>query len=463
MNDNKQAMRPAALYSWLDDNRASSGARAFFRKTVRLLAISLREFSHNNLPLRASALTYTVLLSLVPLLAMSTAVVKGLGGGNQLRELAYSYLATLEDNKAPSSIPYLVPEPQVVSPATTATLTGHLHEAVDKLFDYVDKTSFATLGTFGILGILLSVVLVLSTIETAMNTIWKVKSGRSVMRKIADYLTLLFLLPISINVAFAASAFLTSQALAARMELVIPAPWVQQLLLKPLPILVFTFTFYLLYIFFPNTKVKRLPAFTGALLAATLWFGMQYVYVNLQVGVAKYNAIYGSFATLPLFLVWVWFGWLFILIGAQLAYSFQSNHSYRFLSGNDTPALDLALAFDIMAQVHKAFAEGKPVTGDSLTEDLESYHAPAVNRIVGLLRSAALLHRSTTDGRLLPGSEHWDKGELVQLIFGNSPQRSPGSTLSNKSVAAAIGAVQEEQDQITETVPVPDPAHGQPE
>jgi membrane protein len=448
MRDENQPTKVAAFYQWLAaDNRSAGFFESLVRSLLRVCVITWREYNHNDLSLRAAALTYTVILSLVPLLAMSTALVKGLGGGDHLRELAYGYIESLEET-APSSKPtFTLPEQQSqksTAPDTT-TLTGHLRSATDQLFDYVNKTSFAALGTLGIVGILLSVVLVFSTIETAMNTIWKVEAGRSILRKIADYLTLLFLLPISINVAFAATAFLKSPALAAKMNIVIPAPWVQSLLLKPLPIVFFTITFYMMYIFFPNTDVKNRPALGGALLAATLWFCMQNIYVSLQVGVAKYNAIYGSFATLPLFLVWVWFGWLFILIGAQLAYGFQTVNSYCFVDGRAVPALDLALAFDITTEIHSAFHEKKKLSPGEIIGQLPNYQDKDVQRILDSLESGGLVHRSQSDNRLLPSAEKWDESELVRLILGSASQSSPGAAFSRRTIAAAIAAARTER------------------
>ena len=244
------------------------------RQLLRIILITIKEFNNNDLSLRSSALTYTVLLSLVPMLAMSTAVVKGLGGGDQLREAAYSYIDTLEQT-APKEQPAHSQE----------RLTDHLRSAADKLFDYVDRTNFATLGTIGMIGILFSVVLVLSNIESAMNAIWKVQDGRSIVRKIADYLTLVILMPISINVAFAASAFLANPKLASKIDVVIPLAWLQTFLLQLLPVFFIALTLYVIYIFFPNTKVKTLPAVFGSILAAFLWFSVQNVYITLQIGV----------------------------------------------------------------------------------------------------------------------------------------------------------------------------------
>ncbi len=280
---------------------------------LRIALITFREMETNRLSIRSGALTYALLLSMVPMLAMSTAVVKGLGGGNQLKEVVYRYIDTLENS---DPVRQVEPASQEAEPSDGSTpepeqssennLTDHLRSVTDKIFDYVDQTNFATLGTFGMLGIFLSVILVLSQIETAMNTIWHVEDGRSILRKISDYVTLMVLMPISINVALAAGTIVENESLVFHINRFFPIAWIQALLFQGVPVLFLSLTIYIMYIFFPNTKIQKIPTMIGAILAGFLWFATQNIYINMQVGVAKYNAIYGSFASIPLFLAWVY-------------------------------------------------------------------------------------------------------------------------------------------------------------
>lgn len=436
------------LKAWADGQQADGPAwRRFLHLVVRLILIAATEFAGNALALRSAALTYTVLLSLVPILAMSTALVKGLGGDNQLRKAAYSYMETLtEKSNETLGRTKMATATAEDSPAkNAANLTDHLRSAVDQLFEYVDKTNFATLGSVGVVGILFSVILVLSNIEEAMNGIWKVASGRSLLRKVADYLTLLILLPISINVAFAASAMLQSQALIAKINILIPLAWLQTPLLKTLPVAIITLTFYIMYIFFPNTKVKNLPALLGASLAAFLWTLVQDIYITLQIGVANYNAIYGSFATLPLFLVWIYLGWLFILTGAQVAYACQNIRNYKLLPLTAAPVLKLGAAFDIMDCIGSAFADGRAIGADNLAAFLPHYQPTVVAEVVTKLREAGLLHVSQTDNRLLPASagKGYDYQEMMTVIFGTDNADTSGGARSRRAMQAAAEALSE--------------------
>ena len=431
----------ATFANWADKRVPNpSMILSAIRNFFKLILITAYEFKHNELSLRSGALTYTILLSLVPMLAMSTAIVKGLGGGDPLREVAYSYIETLEES-ASTITPQLLPEVSASNPINTeadsakespAKLTDHLRSAVDQLFDYVDRTDFATLGTVSVIGILLSVVLVLNHIESAMNAIWKVENGRSILRKISDYLTLLILMPLSISVAFTASAFLKTPQLASKIDILIPFVWMQALLLKLVPIFFIALTLYVIYIFFPNTKVKTLPAAFGSVLAAILWFSMQNIYISLQIGVANYNAIYGSFATLPLFLVWMYLGWIFILSGAQIAFAFQNVSTYRLTKIPTKPSLHLAAGIDIMDTVYSSFQQKSILTDAELRHLLPEYPETVLDDVVELLLESSLIHLSETNRQILPAEplESFNRQIVIATILGAEAPDTAGGDMS---------------------------------
>ncbi len=402
---------------------------------ARILIITGKEFYKNELTIRSSALTYTILLSLVPMLAMSTAVVKGLGGGDQLREVVFGYIDTLErtnpihhdiadvplghDGKAARELRSEAEE--------DSSITNHLRSAADQLFDYVDRTNFATLGTIGVLGILFSAVLVLSNIELSMNTIWQVSSGRSFLRKVTDYLTFLILLPLSINFGFAANTVLKNDALLNKMMGVLPTVWVQTSLLYFIPIFFISLTFFLIYIFFPHTKVHILPAFIGAIAAGLLWFVTQNLYIGLQVGVSKYNAIYGSFATLPLFLVWMFLGWVFILGGAQLAFACQRHKSYQLIEESHSPLQQLSAAIDILNLIFSSYNAEKQLKKLDLPDLCPGYKTELLFNSLDKLSTGHLIELSTK-GRLFPAAppQNIDFRQIFSAILGDSLPKTKG-------------------------------------
>ncbi|WP_136810055.1 YihY/virulence factor BrkB family protein [Desulfosediminicola flagellatus] len=438
----------SAVLTWADtpsDNR--NILFRLFHSLLRLLLITFSEYKKNDLALRSSALTYTVLLSLVPVLAMSTAVMKGLGYGDELKEVAYTYIDTLDNNYV--STPFLHPDEAVQTPAeappegpnpvNSSSITSHLRSAIDQLFDYVDKTNFATLGTIGVVGIFFSVILVLSNIEMAMNTIWHVKDSRSISRKVADYLALMVLLPPSIIIAFAASAFLKTPTLAEKFQLLIPFAWMQALILQLVPVFFIALSFYVMYIFFPNTKVKTTPAVIGSILAAMLWFGVQNVYISLQVGVSNYNAIYGSFATLPIFLIWMYLGLLFILGGAQFAFACQNITTYRLTPVHTAPSTRLSAAFDIMTTVQNAFNTNQAINDADIFARYVNYDAQMLQSVIDDLIVAEVLHVSAQNGRLLPAAPAGQIGHelIIEIILGNEIPDTAGGKTSQLALQAA--------------------------
>lgn len=430
---------PSRVINWADEKctHASPLMRAL-HVLCRIIFITGQEFQKNDLSLRAAALTFTIMLSLVPMLAMSTALVKGLGGGDQLKKVVYSYVETLETS-TPQNEASAAAQSPAESKNVQSDLTQHLRSAIDKVFAYVDRTNFATLGTFGVAGMILSVILVLGNIEMAMNAIWNVESGRSVMRKISDYLALLVLMPVSINVGLAASTVLKSQALLTKFSILLPMAWIQPVLLKFLPVFFLSLTLYVIYLFFPNTRVKTVPAMAGAVFAGFFWFEMQNIYITLQVGVSKYNAIYGSFATLPLFLMWMYFGWIFILIGAQIAFAHQNHNTYRLTTLRADPSLKLAIAYDLTEYIQQQFEAGESATVDHFKSRFPMHHPLLVIDILNQLAGQNLLHTTENGSSLKPSlpRKNLSQRKIIDAVLGKTFSDTAGGKLSRRALDAA--------------------------
>lgn len=431
---------------WADQPNPAGAPRQAFHTFIRILLITVREFHKNELSLRASALTYTILLSLVPLLAMSTALIKGIGGDNHLRQVVYSYIDTLEQHTTTvltgSETNAETTEKTGSTDAAATTLTAHLRSAADKLFDYVDKTDFTTLGSIGVLLMLITIVVVFDTIEMAMNTIWQVQAGRSPLRKVTDYLTLLVLMPIAINIGFAATTVIKNPTLLARIEPFLPVIWLQSIFLLLLPILFITLALMISYMIFPNTRVHPFPAFIGAIFAGALWFATQNIYISLQIGVSNYNAIYGSFATLPLFLVWLYLGWIFILSGAQIAFACQTRDNYQLHLTPPTPAKQLSAAFDIINQVFLSFERQQPITAKMLP-DLCPEHPPTLLlSILDQLLTAGFIHIQDKKQLLFPTMPAKDlkQSAIVTTILGIDTPDTTGGWQSRCVIDAASQA-----------------------
>lgn len=438
------------VLTWADhqSSTASAGPRQALHTFVRVLLITAREFHKNELPLRASALTYITLLSLVPLLAMSTALVKGIGGDNHLRQVVYGYIDTLEHNATTTApIPLQVDAVPAAEPGntdeTTANLTAHLRSAADKLFNYVDKTDFTTLGSIGVLVMVITIIMVFVTIEMAMNAIWQVHSGRSALRKIIDYLALLILMPVAINIGFAATTVITNPTLLDKIEPFLPVIWLQTIVLLLLPILFITLALSISYMVFPNTRVHPIPAFIGATFAGSLWFITQNIFINLQIGVSNYNAIYGSFATLPLFLVWLYLGWIFILSGSQVAFACQASNSYQLLPARSTPIEQLSAAFDIVHQLFLFFDRQQTLTVKMLPDLCPEYSPSLLSSTLDQLLAAGIIHTEDKEQYLFPTlpAAKLNQGLIVKAILGSDTPDTEGGRQIRRAIEAASQAL----------------------
>ncbi len=448
MNNKQSIVRRLIIWADQPGGQPPAGLKQILHTLVRIVLITAREFNRNELSLRASALTYTFLLFLVPMLAMSTALVKGLGGNYQLRQAMHSYIDSLQQNTAPAGpAAFELDGTQQAEAGTTeeitATLTVHLRSAADKIFDYVDKTDFTTLGSIGVVIMLITVILAFDTIEQAMNTIWKAPTGRTAVRKVTDYLALLILIPIAINVSFAATTIIKNPALFARIEPFLPVIWLQTFFLLLLPVLFITFALTVSYIVFPNTKVHTIPAFIGAIFAASLWFITQNIYISLQIGVSRYNAIYGSFATLPLFLIWLHLGLIFILTGSQVAYACQTRHSYQLIEPQVTPAQKLSAAFDIIRQLFLAFDRQQTITAKMLPDLCPGQRPALLFSTAERLLAAGIIHTKDQEEYLFPTlpAAKLNQGAIVKAILGSDTPETEGGRQSRLAIEAASQAL----------------------
>lgn len=429
--------------------QASSRIPAWLRSFLRVIFIMQREFTRTNIHIRSAALTYSLALAMVPTLALSTAIMKGMGSDAHLKQA----LSRVIDQVEP--LPPQKSEPQVWEPGLelpdigpveappqreTRENTAYLHKALDLVFEYVDKTNFAALGLLGVLGLLVIFMMMLSSFEEAMNAIWHSQQRRPLLRRIMDYLALVTVLPLSLNIAVAADAILASDQLMGYLHQLAPISGVLPFVVK-----LSTFCFIVLslmgmYMFFPSDKVRTVPALIGAIFATFFWFLFQRLYIVLQVGVSKYNAIYGSFATIPLILVWLNLGIIFILLGASLTHAIQYRHHYNPTTRDLSPQRQLQLAFDILAIVYHNFSRRIPSTIELLKESLPEARALDLEETIALLIQGRILQQNGDGaGMVLPvtSAEQLDGAEVLELVLGNEALSTPGGLLAAEALQAA--------------------------
>ncbi len=284
---------------WVLDAANKRWWRRFLLSQGQILTIVVRGFITDGCMLRASALTYTTLLSLVPLLALMFAVLKGLGVQNELEPLLLKNLA--------------------VGGGTVVT----------KIVEYINNTNVARLGTFGLIFLVLTVLTLLSNIEKTFNRVWGVQETRPLLRRFTDYFSVVTIGPLFLVLAISMTSTLRSQQL---VQTLLDQQYIGEALLslfKVLPFMIMWLVFAGLYLFMPNVKVNFRAALIGGVFGGTLWQVSQWGYLNFQVGVARYNAIYGTMAALPILMVWLYLSWMIVLLGLEMTYATQNLRSIR--------------------------------------------------------------------------------------------------------------------------------------
>jgi membrane protein len=267
-------------------------------KIIKTFILAFRNVKGYQLSTRSSALTYNSLLSIVPLLAVIFAIAKGFGFQNIIQSELFHYM-------------------------------GWQKEVMTNAMSFIDKSlEYAKTGVFLGIGVVLlfyTVVKLLSAIEKNFNDIWRVKKSRSIYRMFTDYFALFLIAPLFLIVNAGFSIFLNS--VSSRSEVI---DFVVSPILEIIPYMIVIFLFTFLFIYIPNTKIKFTSALFGGVFSGILFQLVQYFYINGQINISNYNAIYGSFAALPLLLLWLQTSWFICLFGVALSFSYQNVHKFNF-------------------------------------------------------------------------------------------------------------------------------------
>ncbi len=306
--------------------------RRFLLNQGQILTLVVRGFFADGCMLRASALTFTTLLSLVPLLALMFSVLKGLGVQNELEPLLLENLA----------------------------VGGGA--AVTKIVEYINNTNVARLGTFGLIFLVIAVLTLLSNIEKSFNSVWGVEETRPLLRRFTDYFSVVTIGPVFVVVAISMTSTMKSQQL---VQTLLEQQYVGEallLLFEVLPFMVMWLVFAGLYLFMPNVKVSPRAALIGGIFGGTLWQVSQWGYLNFQVGVARYNAIYGTMAALPILMIWLYLSWMIVLLGLEMTYATQNLRTIRQdIRGTRVNfASQEFIALTVLLFICRRFFNGKP-------------------------------------------------------------------------------------------------------
>jgi membrane protein len=254
-----------------------------------------------------------------------------------------------------------------------------------------------------------------------MNVIWQTSTGRSPGRKFKDYLALMIIMPLTINFGLATSAALHSEKLLSILQLWLP--WIGLQLLNLLPILALIAAFTFFYSFLPHTRVRFTAALAGGVVGGISWLLIQSLYFKLQLVAVNYNAIYGSFATLPLFLVWIHVSWMVFLTGAEVSFAVQIWRRYQRHKLALTPIGRLGLAFEIISAIAANYHQKKITSRDSLVWALKQPDAYITELLDTLSDAGFLRYVEDEGGGYVPSAplSELNTLEIGELIMGELP------------------------------------------
>lgn len=344
------------------------------KRTYNILKISflaVQQFTEDKIMTRASALTYSTLLSIVPILAILFAIARGFGFDNLIESELRNSIANEQSELI-----------------------------ITWIKSYLNHTKNGIFVGVGLIMLLWTILNLTDTIEQTFNYIWQVNKPRTLYRKITDYFSILLLLPLLFVISSGLSIFM-STFLKELDNFKLLAP-LFQFAIRLIPYILIWGMFIGLYVFIPNTKVKLKHAIIPGIIAGTAFQAFQYIYIGSQIWVSGYNAIYGSFAAIPMFLLWTQISWTICLVGAELSYLSQNVESFNF--GKETANISRRyhdfLCLVIMSEICKRFqqADLPPYTAETLSNE-HKIPIRLTKKLLYELQEIQLIQETAADGK----------------------------------------------------------------
>lgn len=405
-----------------------AGYQAWGVKVLRVALLAVRGFLEDGCPRNASMLTYYSLLNIVPILAVVFGVAKGFGLERLIERQIFR----------------LAQEANWQTEVTTRLLTfSH---------SLLEHAQGEVIAGVGVVLLLWTVISILGKIEEAFNAIWEVKRSRGLVRKFSDYLAMVVSAPILLVISSSVTVVVSSQVKGVIKRMAFLGTLSDGLLfvMGLLPYLSTWILFTLLYLVMPNTKVSIRSGALAGIAAGTLFQVVQWVYIRFQIGVARYSAIYGSFAALPLFLMWLQVSWMIVLLGAEIACASERYETFGF--GPDphklSPAAKKLLALRIFHLLVVRFSKGEK--GLSAREIAHTVEIPVrlTRRLLGELIEARLVVEAVQGGKheavFLPARscEELTVADILDALEGrgSTPLPAPESE-EGKRIEALLGEI----------------------
>ena len=341
---------------------------------LRIAIITVKDFIDDNCPLKASALTYLSILSIVPVAAALFGIAKGFGLEIDLQKELANILAGQE-------------------------------MVVNETFKYaqnmLDSARGGVIAGISLGFLFYTVIRLFHNIEMAFNDIWAIKKQRSLVRKVTDYLAIVIVSPILLVVSSSMTVYISTQldTLVQRFEVLDHILPLIQFGLRLVPLILICLMFSLFFVIMPFTRVKLKSALFAGIITGIAFQLLQYAYIEFQVGVSRYNAIYGSLAALPLFFIWVQLSWTIVLFGAEFAFAHQNANRYYFEDGKTklSPSRRRMLALLVMTAIVKNFERGEQPLTDIQIADRIGVPVRFVILLISELKEAGLILETDVD------------------------------------------------------------------
>lgn len=361
---------------WQLADRDLPGMQAGLLRALKITLLAYQGFLRDLCVLRASALTFYALMSVVPVVAMLFGIAKGFGLEKMLEQQLLEQIS-------------------------------HHDTTILRLIDFaqnlLENTKGDVVAGIGVATLLWSVISMIGNIEESFNYIWKIDKERTFTRKLSDYLSFMLLAPVLLIVSSSITIFLKTKVGWFRETLGLPE-FTEVLLLGLLnssPLLLMSALFSLTFIFMPNQKISYKAGIIAGIVIGIIYHLVQWLYLSLQIGVSSYNAIYGSFAALPLFVVWIQITWMIVLFGCEIAFYIQNYQSYRHNYKYSDLSFDLRKIIALQIThliVTNTARNGKPLTDEQIAAELQVSKV-IVHRLLNFLTaSGVLLGLKTEDG-----------------------------------------------------------------
>ena len=309
-------------------------------RQAKVLLYTAQGFGEHDILVRSAALTFYTLMSLVPIAALVFGIAKGFGLETRLNEYLYTQF----------------PQYQVV---------------IDQVIDFADnmlrRTRGGLIASVGVVVLFWAVIKVFGNIESAFNHIWEVRRARSLPRKFSDYTTVIVVTPILWIVSMSIGLHIRQQLLHYTSTPVV------NILLGAASTVMIWLMFAFIYLVMPNTKVRLRSALSGGVVAGSAFLVFQLIYIYIQSRLTSYNAIYGSFAAVPLFLIWMQNSWQIVLFGAELSFAYQNigKFEYEKVSKEMSYSYRKKAMLAVMQQIVRHFVrEDGAVSPETVAKDM---------------------------------------------------------------------------------------------